>query len=305
MHSVDLFFERVQKFLPLLHRPKFYLEIFDSKSVAEARYQDLDSETALLLNAMFALSARFSLWEDIWSSGPRERGEQFAKRAKTLQDHISERQEQPTLRVLQGRILTTYYELTLGPSFQAWLATGLCCRMAYGLSLHEVDRKPANDKGGGEVTWLEKEEKRRAWWAIVQMDSFASVIAARPFNIDSRRMDVMLPVGDDEWFSNRQTRSVCLPTKGPPESWRILQGSENQDLYAWFLVSNDLIRAAHQEFEKRERSTHDLMVLQSALHCFALALPTSFSMSPANMAFDDENYAKKNWAICTVVLLQA
>ncbi|KAI1502339.1 fungal-specific transcription factor domain-containing protein [Biscogniauxia marginata] len=303
-HLVELFFERVQGFLPLLHRPKLYLEIFGSSRGRNERYQELDLETALLLNGMFALSARFSTWNDIWTSGPKERGEQFAKRARALRDCILQGEEQPTLRVLQGCILVTYYELASGASFQTWLATGACCRMAYGLTLHAIDRNPIKDVGDNEETWLEKEEKRRAWWAVFQLDNLASLIASRPFTIDSRRMDVMLPVADDAWFSNIQTPSVPLFTRGPSEVWRSLQGCANQNPYAWFLVCSELTRAAYLEFDRRERSIHDLEVLQSTLHCFALSLPPQFSISSTNMIFDDDNYVEKNWVMCTIILLQ-
>ncbi|CZR57855.1 uncharacterized protein PAC_07744 [Phialocephala subalpina] len=215
--------------------------------LGEDRYHGLDFETALLLNGMFALSARFSGWDDTWTDGPTERG--------VHSSHL--------------------YDLTLGPTFQAWLGVGWCCRMAYSLSLHQVDRDPPEDGNGTELTWLEREEKRRAWWAIFQMDTFASVIASKPFNLDSLRMDVMLP------------------------------GCENQDAYAWFLVANNLLRSANQEFDKQERSNHDLEILESALYCFALSLPPKFHICAANMVFEDRNYAEKNWALCTMVLLQS
>jgi Fungal specific transcription factor domain len=179
--------------------------------------------------------------------------------------------------------------------------------MAYSLSLHEIDRdrtRTNEDVENASRVWVEQEEKRRAWWAIFQMDNFASVIASRPFNIDSHRMNVLLPVSDDAWFNCLQTPSAPLSSKGPSEIWKSLQGCENQDPYAWFIVCNDLLRAAQQEFDKLDRSIHDLKVLQSALHCLALSLSVSFRLSGMNMIFNDRTFAEKNWTMCTLVLLQ-
>jgi hypothetical protein len=307
--SVEVFFEKVQCFLPLLHRPRFYAEIFGSKPSRENRYKQLDFETALLLNGMFALSARFSEWYEIWTCDLTDRGEVFAKRSKALCDRYlgADGDQQPTLRGLQGCILLTYYQLASEPCFQAWLGTGFCCRMAYSLSLHQVDRDSTiltTNREENAERWVDLEEKRRSWWAIFQMDNFASTIASRPHNIDEYNMDVLLPVSDDAWFSSHPTRSATLSSKGHSTTWKGLHGCENQNPYAWYLVCNHILRAAQKEFERTEHSIEDLEILQSALQCFALNLPKSFRLSGENMMFNDDNYAEQNWVICTIVLLQ-
>jgi hypothetical protein len=179
--------------------------------------------------------------------------------------------------------------------------------MAYGISLHQIDRAAPpfdQDTDTSAEEWANKEERRRAWWAIVEMDNCASIISSRPFNIDKHRMDVLLPVADEAWFSLRPVPSTPISSKGPSTAWRSLKECQNQDEHAWFLVCNYLIRSAHEEFEKREHNVEDLKVLQSAIHCFALSLPSKFRISPANMTFNEHNFAGKNWIISTHVLLQ-
>lgn len=307
MLRFELFFSRVQNFLPLLHRPRLHAEIFDSHSLPEKRLRVVDIPTALLLNSMFALSARFSDWDHVWTLGRKERGSQFFRKAKALlPDH--EDQDEPTLRMLQIRILLAYYELTSGPSFQAWQATGICCRMAYSLSLHQIDRKGTRASSPAAVAdseWVTQEEKRRAWWAVFQMDNFSSIAACKPFNIDASRMQVLLPISDAAWVSNQRPKSALLSPNGPSEIWKSLQGCENQDAHAWFLVCNALLRTAQQMFDGPDCAVEDLKILQSALHCFALGLPPNFSLSGSKMMFDEHNYTEKNWVICTTILLQA
>lgn len=256
---------------------------------------------------MFALSARFSTCEQFWTVGPRDRGAQFFQKAQALLSQRMDRQGEPTLRILQSRILLAYYELTSGPSFKAWQDIGNCCRLAYSLCLHQIDRKSIrvhSPSAAVESDWLLLEEKRRAWWAIFQMDNLVSTIACRPFNIDASRMEVLLPISDTAWLSNQPIQSSLLSSNGPSEIWKSLIGCENQNEYAWFLVCNGLLRAAHEIFEKRDCAIEDIKILQSALHCFALGLPTNFRMTGTNMIFDGQNYVEKNWVTCTVILLQ-
>lgn len=264
--------------------------------------ESLDLETRLLLNGIFALSARFSSHSS-WTTEPTQRGAQFADRARQVYSQWMRSQSgRPTLRLLQGYILLTYHDLCSSPSFETWVNTGVCCRIAYSLSLHEID-KASPKKSKHNDNWIEKEAERRAWWVTFYMDNFASVIAARPFDIDANRMDVLLPVSDSAWFSNDST-APSAPLFIQEGLWRSLVGCDNQSPYAWFIVCNGLLRAARQVYDKRERSDDELEILKTSLHCFSLALPPAFRRLHGNFSVGDQNLADKNWVICTLLLLQ-
>ena len=306
--SFELFFSKVQNFLPLLHRTKLSNEVFGVQLQPETQLTMSGMPTASLLNSMFALSARFSTFDHFWTLKPRDRGAQFFRKAQALLSQCEADQVEPTLRILQTRILLAYYELTSGPSFQAWQATGICCRMAYSLSLHQIDRQSTRINSGaalGDKDGVLQEEKRRAWWAVFQMDNFTSIAACRPFNLDASRAEVLLPISDSAWLSNQQPQSALLSSKGPSEIWKSLQGCENQDPYAWFLVCNALLRATQQMFDKLDSNVEDLKILESALHCFDLSLPPKYRCIASNMIFNDHNYPEKNWVLCTTILMQA
>lgn len=70
-HLVELYFESIQPILPLLQRSEFYPGMLGSHLCSADRYQHLDWETALILNGMFALSARFSRRKDFRTLGQR------------------------------------------------------------------------------------------------------------------------------------------------------------------------------------------------------------------------------------------
>ncbi|GME44975.1 uncharacterized protein LTHEOB_9938 [Neofusicoccum parvum] len=96
--------------------------------------------------------------------------------------------EPPSLCLLQVAILTTFYQLIQGVRGRAWRSLGLCVRMAYELGLHQVDSgepyRQAPESTDSVTRWCFDEERRRAWWAIWEMDSFASTIRRCPTAID-------------------------------------------------------------------------------------------------------------------------
>ncbi len=193
-----MYFDKVQPSLPLLHRPRVIAMFFGIREAQESRYQNLELDSALLLLGMFALAARFSERHATWTCEPKMRGEQYAKKAQTLYEQASQEEgdEHLNMRYLQGCILLSWYRLSSQPSLQAWVGVGHCCRLAYTLSLHQVDRDSgtSQERPKSPEEWCDDEEKRRAVWVIFQMDNFASIIGGRPFSLDMRRMDVLLPV---------------------------------------------------------------------------------------------------------------
>lgn len=306
---IDLYFEKIQPFLPLFHRPSFHAHVLNSSRYGEDRYQHLDWQASLILSGMFALAARFSPRNDIFGRDLKERCEPFAKRSTHLWDYARRTNagDNPDLRYLQGSILVACHQLTSGPGFRAWLATGVCVRMAYDLSLHIMDRNAAgtsNERMRSPPDWAKDEEKRRAWWAVFEIDTFASTVACRPFVTDMNRMDVLLPVSDEAWFNLTPVMSAPLLSSGPLVAWKSLVDCENQSAHAWFIVSNYLMRSSHEILENREVTEHLLENLLSALQCFSLCLPRNFRVSGPNMIFDETNFADMNWIISTHFMIQ-
>ncbi|KAF9884372.1 hypothetical protein FE257_001828 [Aspergillus nanangensis] len=294
-HLLELYFEKVQPLLPLLHRPKILAEFSTRNPSDELCHQDLDYESALLLNSMFALSARFSERGQSRSCEPLLRGEQFAKAAQALYDSRQQDPDEPPLsmRYLQGCILVTFYRMTVRPSYQAWIGIGICSRLAHALSIHEVDRDTGTHQGPTAQDWVDSEEKRRAWWIIYEMDNFASYISGRPFSIDSSHADVLLPVSDAAWFELHPAPSGFISTKGVATAWRSLVDSGNQDPYAWFLISSYLCRIAQEEADKRHRAPAGLSIVQSVIQCFLLSLPPRLRL--LRQEFGPHSFRDANW----------
>jgi hypothetical protein len=130
------------------------------------------------------------------------------------------------------------------------------------------------------------------WWAIWEMDAFASTIKRCPTGIDWADNETRLPVADEKWF-NREFQASCFLERKPNHRLAALQQSGNDSAKAWFLVLNSYMRDGHVTSHFRSprpgdgrygsssdsrqyvaKDTADkLAILANCLTCFGMALP--------------------------------
>lgn len=84
---------------------------------------------------------------------------------------------------------------------------------------------------------VEKEEMRRAWLLVWELDIFASMPFRKPFSIDRKRMAVKLPISDQAGYAEGEVDSAEMMTTSD-QIWKSLQGNPNQDARSWFLLAN-------------------------------------------------------------------
>ncbi|OAP57294.1 hypothetical protein AYL99_08032 [Fonsecaea erecta] len=309
---VDLFFDRVSGFIPIFHRPQFYARYLD-KRPKDTVGKSLSLETALILNSMMALSARFSSAAHLADVAPIRRGERFAKEAQSIYADGTRLQGDgfaPSLQYLQGCILLSFYHNTHSSTSFGWTLTGVCTRLAYDLGIDVTDEDICQqpdlflNQWSSPEEWVFREELRRAWWSVWELDTFASTVARRPYTIDGNKMHVLLPCSDERWFQEQPIASAPMgPT--PATAWKSLQGSPNQDERAWFLVANFLMALAYDLKAQRRVSQQARAEMQSALTCFSLNLPKQFRLNPSVFVFNDLTFARSNWIITTNIILQS
>ncbi|EXJ70978.1 uncharacterized protein A1O5_05971 [Cladophialophora psammophila CBS 110553] len=280
---------------------------------------------------MMALSARFSTNDFFPSAMSKDKGKAFARKANAFYAEALQSDEQGSdegneisLGFLQGCILLAFYEQTNRITTQSWLLIGTCCRLAIDLGLNEMDKDvitsneiamptapPAEEHRqphqhqylAAEDSWVQKEEKRRAWWLVWELDVFAATILRRPHSINKDQMHVLLPVSDASWFSDTPTESIFLQTDFLHE-WQTLENCPNADERAWFLVTTLLMaRAADLASPENTFTLQDIVNFGSALNCFALLLPQWFQLDFVRAPFDERNFAANNWALLTIFML--
>jgi hypothetical protein len=300
--------------ISLLHEPKFHEKINKIESA---------SQVHAMLAAMLAYAARFyPTGDDSPDIGFEETNSTHRQAAHFLNlalvyidDALKEcGDEAPPLCILQALIISTHCQLTQGVRGKAWRSLGMCVRLAYELNLHLVDGEDVKDIGEVDPNeWCDNEEKRRAWWAIWEMDVFASTIRRTPTAVDWSQIETFLPVEDKYWFQN-QPRPSCFMESDPIYRWKALQECGNQSSKAWFLVINSLMKEAqmissprgvpytHQlddrqphrvtnRYQGRSRdisieSHQKLETLSNSVRCFGLALPAYLKYRNQYLTFD-------------------
>jgi hypothetical protein len=188
----------------------------------------------------------------------------------------------PSLALLQALILCTHNQLARGVRGRAWRSLGTCVRTALEMQLHCLDAQEplAAQPGQTPSNWQAKEEKRRAWWAIWEMDTFASTIRRLPAAIDWSQNYTWLPVDDASWFSNTYQPS-CFLTQEPLQRVPSLLRSGNKASKAWYIVINSLPRIAQSvpypqqtpSPEWKSIYVQNAALLKQTLDDFSIALP--------------------------------
>lgn len=118
-------------------------------------------------------------------------------------------------------ILTANCLLVQGVLGRAWRYLGTCIRAAYELKLHLIDAgKNPQDPPVSAEKWCIEEEWLRAWWAIWEMDVFASVVRRCPAGIDWTQNDTFLPAEDDRWYREEPQQS-CFLEFNVDDRWEI------------------------------------------------------------------------------------
>jgi len=187
---------------------------------------------------MLAFSARFSNWESqegqdgedkegFKLTGMKHSPLYFLELAsRFFEEAIHEcGDEAPQLCILQAMILLAHGQLTQGVRGKAWRSLGTCVRLAYELNLHLVDAGHARPVADARER-CDFEEKRRAWWAIWEMDIFASTVRRCPTAMDWSQNETLLPIEDEYWFQNKP-RASCFLEKDLVRRWKVLQESGN------------------------------------------------------------------------------
>lgn len=170
----------------------------------EEKFSHMQSVTEALVAATFAFAARFhSSFNTPSRLAECPSHSYFARIAlKRLGEALEQLDDSVApLWLLQAYILLTFYQLTQSVRSKSWRLLGVCIRVAYELDLHRVDfpSKRQVDKDNHNANtehWSMLEEKRRAWWAIWEMDVLASAIRRLPMAVNWSYNFTFLPVPD-------------------------------------------------------------------------------------------------------------
>lgn len=301
VHLIEVFFDKIAPWLSLLHKPRFLQHCSGILTPGPDALVNAPIEDKILLLSMFALAARHSTHE-VYSSIPfPERGRHYAQEAKEIYVRV-ESSHGPSLRYLQGVLVLGYYFHTSGLSSQGCIIVGVCVQLAMDLDLPQLDAENASSNQPSDA--FDREERRRAWWATWDLDTFASILMLRPFGIDKRHVSVRLPISDENWFSENYIDSEIIRLDKELD-WAGLCPSPNQDNRAWYIVTNTLLARVHDRLLLRAPlSIEEYATLANEISCLRIALPP-ITRSGTMYLDSESDIASKNWIIGCHLLLTA
>lgn len=289
LQLVDIFFDHVQPWMPILHRPRFTKTCKEQFTHGDHALSALDSDSAFLLCSIFALAVRFA--PPALTGGQSFVGKDgyFALQAQRLHFELQARGIY-SLETLQGSVMLSYFSLTSGEFASAWIRTGFCVRLAQELGVCEIDADPAR-RWRQNMDWVQMEERRRAWWLIWDLDTVLSTMSGRPFAVDRRLNPVLLPVTDEFWFAEVEAASVRIASENE-DPWKSLEGCGNKSSYAWYLVSRLLVSLGHDAVLSGDTSLHDERTFTNE----KMYLQLLISLPSDLFSVKERSVAESNWA---------
>ncbi|KAL4772059.1 hypothetical protein BDW60DRAFT_222689 [Aspergillus nidulans var. acristatus] len=301
--STTIYFDKMMS-ISLFHQPSF------SEKLARITSP---TQMAALLAAMFAFAVRFRPDE----TDVNRRAARFLDVALQQIDEALDEcgDETPPLCLLQAYVLAAHCQLTQGVLGRAWRTLGSCVRLAYEMNLHLVDvQGPRHAAAAVDIAkWCSDEEQRRAWWAIWEMDVFATTIRRTPTAMDWSQIEILLPVDDEHWFQC-QPQESCFFEPDPILRWKVLESCGNQSPKAWFIVINSLMKEAQRissprgipsrsQSDQVGEAHHQLEIIANAIRCFQLALPNHLKYKNQDLTFDARGARRLNSAVYNIHMM--
>ncbi|KAJ3153480.1 hypothetical protein HDU89_000507 [Geranomyces variabilis] len=193
---LQLFFQYLHPIMPLIHKPTFYA--------------NPASHSPLLLNAMYALAARFSSHPSIKTESCYNAGDLFYIKAREMVDHYM---DVPNASTVTALLILANYAAESDRGSAAWMYSGMAIRMAQELKLNVEPDFEDSFAPAADLTWLDKESRRRLWWNCFVLDRYAGAAADRSMIINEKDCKVYLPSLEQYWES--ETGPSELATTGP------------------------------------------------------------------------------------------
>ncbi|KAM5539214.1 hypothetical protein V8D89_007087 [Ganoderma adspersum] len=197
---VDLYFDNMNDYMPLLHRPTFQQGVKDGLHLHDEGF----GSTVLLVcanGARFTEDPRVLLDEN---PIPQSAGWKWFQQVQMVRKSLL---APPRLYDLQIYALTAGFLHGTSAPQACWTIIGVGIRMAQDVGAHRKKVYSASPT-------IEEELWRRAFWVLVAMDRATSFALGRPCAIQDEDFDIDLPTEcDDEYWAHADAE---LAFKQPP-----------------------------------------------------------------------------------------
>ncbi|KAK4235452.1 hypothetical protein C8A03DRAFT_36691 [Achaetomium macrosporum] len=223
-HLAEVFFENIYgQAYHLLHKPSFMRKL------------KAGTLPPVLVLSVCAIAARFSNHPKLNTNPNFLRGEEWASVAR---DILTKRYEWPNITILTCLLILGLHEFGTCHGGRSWSLGGQAIRMAFALQLHkDLEHDPLRIPGKTQLSFIDREIRRRTMWACFLMDRFNSSGTDRPTFIREETLKIPLPIKEKNF-------QYDLP--GPTEtlSGQVLEqlsedqpneAKENMGVAAWMI----------------------------------------------------------------------
>ena len=293
-HLAEVFFDYIYgQSYPLLHKPSFM------RKLAQRQVPPV------LMLAVCAISARFSTHPGVRTEPAFLRGENWATSAREIS---LRRFDTPNITILIVYLLLGLHEFGTCQGGRSWMFGGMAQRMAYALQLHrDLDHEPRSRGSDekSELTFTDREIRRRTMWSCFLMDRFNSSGTERPIFVSEQFIRAQLPIKESffQMEINGPTEDMNggVPNPVEPETGQLADPKENMGVSAYLIrlvgIWGKLINYLNLGGKERDRhhmwsEESTFSSLKRATKDWKEALPLPLHYTPENL----ENHASENIA---------
>ncbi|TVY75878.1 Citrinin biosynthesis transcriptional activator ctnR [Lachnellula suecica] len=194
-----IYFEKFHSFIPMMHKLRFFASL--------DRAPHMRPPTCLLY-AMWltaaSLSEKYASYEDLFY----ERTRRYLQAAE-MHGHG---EQFVSIYHAQTWGLTAWYEAKKTFFSRSWMSTGRMARLVQMLGLHRLDGEGQDVKMilPPPRDWIEREERRRTFWAAFYGDRWASSGTGWPMSINEKEIMTNLPAPEESFERGIEHPTVSL-----------------------------------------------------------------------------------------------
>lgn len=290
-HLSEAFFDYVYgQSYHLLHKPSFMRRLAQ------------DTVPPVLMLAVCAISARFSNHPAVRTEPAFLRGESWATAAREI---ALRRFDTPNITILIVYLILGLHEFGTCQGGRSWMFGGMAQRMAYALQLHkDLDHDP-KDGTRSELTFTDREIRRRTMWSCFLMDRFNSSGTDRPIFVGEQYIRAQLPIKESYYQMEINGPTQDLEGKVPnpvdPGQGQMADAKENMGVAAYLIrlvsIWGRLINYLNQGGQERDEHQmwsegSNFQSIKKAVEGWKDSLPPSLLYSTENL----QNHASEKIA---------
>lgn len=285
-HLAEVFFDYVYgQSYPLLHKPSFMRRLSQG------------TVPPVLILAVCAMAARFSNHPEVRTEPAFLRGEAWASAAR---DIALRRYDTPNITILNVYLILGLHEFGTCQGGRSWMFGGMAQRMAYALQLHrDLDHEPRGDGSEkSELTFTDREIRRRTMWSCFLMDRFNSSGTERPIFVGEHYIRAQLPIKDNyyqmEVTGPTEDLDGNVPNPVDSNAGQMSDARDNMGISAWLIrlvaIWGRLIN--YINLGGKERDGHPMWSEESTFCNIKEAIKQWRETLPETLCYTEENLSK-------------